>query len=147
MRGGNINADATKAILALAVLLQPAPGSEQVFHSLVSPKQEGGGAFGDPVVGLGDIDNDGFGDVGIGAMWEDLGTSPEHAGRAYIFCGYAGESIASSVSPNEAAPGFLVVPLWAAVISTGMDAPMLSLGPTVKISRRSTREGPLFFAE
>jgi hypothetical protein len=59
-----------------------------LLYSLVSPNPESGGGFGGSVSGAGDVNNDMYDDVIVGASWEDGGAV--NAGRAYIFSGNGG---------------------------------------------------------
>ncbi len=52
-----------------------------------SPKQERDGFFGFSVAGVPDTNGDGRGDVLTGAYFEDPGTAPTDAGRAYLYAG------------------------------------------------------------
>jgi hypothetical protein len=75
------------------------------IHTLVSPNEQAGGAFGFSVSGAGDVDNDGCPDVVVGASGESPGASPWWAGRAYVFSGATGTALATLVSPNEQVGG------------------------------------------
>jgi hypothetical protein len=57
------------------------------LHTVVSPNEEVAGFFGYSVSGAGDVNMDGYDDVLIGAKQENPGSSPDSAGRAYIFSG------------------------------------------------------------
>ncbi len=57
------------------------------------------GRFGLAVAGLGDVDGDGFGDVAVGAPFEDPPAGVD-AGRAYIFSGASGTLLHVLESPN-----------------------------------------------
>ena len=57
----------------------------QVRYVLTSPNQEVSGDFGYSVAGVGDVNNDGYDDVIVGAYQENPGESPLDAGRAYVF--------------------------------------------------------------
>lgn len=61
-----------------------------LLRTLQSPGQEEGGGFGWSVSGIPDVNGDGFGDVVVGAPFEDPGTSPDSVGRAYIYSGATG---------------------------------------------------------
>ncbi|MCA9414295.1 MAG: choice-of-anchor D domain-containing protein, partial [Candidatus Omnitrophica bacterium] len=63
------------------------------------------GYFGSGVSGIPDVNDDGRGDVAIGANNEDPGATPNEAGRAYIFDGSNGALIKTLVSPNEQSSG------------------------------------------
>jgi hypothetical protein len=80
----------------------------QILHS---PNAEVAGQFGQGVAGVGDVSGDGRGDLLIGAPYENPGTSPYQAGRAYVFSRFPlGESALVSdahsaravISPNPA---------------------------------------------
>jgi hypothetical protein len=72
-----------------------------LLQVLVSPNSEPFGSFGIAVAGLLDVDWDGRGDLLVGADHEDPGSSPERAGRAYVFSGATGVLLHTLVSPNE----------------------------------------------
>ncbi|MEM1054872.1 MAG: FG-GAP-like repeat-containing protein [Bacteroidota bacterium] len=69
--------------------------------SLFSPNSERSGLFGGSVAGTGDINGDGVGDLLVGAQFEDPGSSPENAGRAYVFSGSDGALLYTLTSPME----------------------------------------------
>jgi len=72
-----------------------------VIHILRSPNEEQGGRFGHSVANAGDTNADGYEDIVVGADYEDPGTSPDDAGRAYIFDGFTGDVLCTMMSPNE----------------------------------------------
>lgn len=72
-----------------------------LLHTLISPNEELEGRFGIKVSGVPDVDGDGRGDVIVAASLEDPGSSPEDAGRAYIFSGSTGALLHTLISPNE----------------------------------------------
>jgi hypothetical protein len=72
-----------------------------LLFPLVSPSEEEHGLFGFSVSGVGDMDNDGWPDVVVGAWGENPYPSPEKAGRAYVFSGGTGNLIFTLVSPSE----------------------------------------------
>ncbi len=76
-----------------------------LLRTLLSPDPEFGGRFGESVSGAGDVNLDGYDDVVVGAAQEDPGTSPEHAGRAYIFSGQNWALLRTLASPNQEAHG------------------------------------------
>jgi hypothetical protein len=76
-----------------------------LLHTLVSPNEEESGYFGYSVSGAGDVDSDGYDDVVVGASGESPGSSPELAGRAYVFGGQTGNLLHTLVSPNEEEDG------------------------------------------
>ncbi len=86
-----------------AYVFSGADGS--VLWTLASPQAEAGGNFGFSVSAAGDVNNNGHGDVVVGAPAEDPGTSPNAAGRAYVFEGQTGAVLDTLVSPNEEASG------------------------------------------
>lgn len=82
-------------------------GSTGAFlRELFSPNEEAEGQFGTSVSGVPDTDGDGRGDVVVGALMEDPGSSPEDAGRAYLFNGATGALLWELSSPNEDFDGF-----------------------------------------
>lgn len=77
----------------------------QLIRTLDSPNGETGGGFGYAILGISDVNSDGRGDVIVGAPSEDPGTSPEDAGRAYLFSGSNGQLLATFVSPTAEEQG------------------------------------------
>ena len=75
--------------------------THNLLHTLISPNAEMNGQFGFSVSGIPDVNGDGFGDIIIGTPYEDPGSSPEDAGRAYVFSGATGNLIYELSSPNE----------------------------------------------
>jgi hypothetical protein len=75
--------------------------SGALLRPLTSPAAEDSGYFGWCVSGIGDVDDDGVGDVIVGAHKESPGASPYQAGRAYVFSGAAGALVHTFASPNE----------------------------------------------
>lgn len=75
-----------------------------LLHTLVSAYPESAGMFGSSVSGAGDVDNDGYEDVIVGAPYEDGGAA--YAGRAYIFSGNSGSLIRTLQSPNPEINGY-----------------------------------------
>ncbi len=69
-----------------------------VLHTLTSPNEQVLGYFGFSVAGAGDVDDDGYGDVVVGAYKE---VAPWAAGRAYIFSGSTGAVLYTLASPND----------------------------------------------
>jgi hypothetical protein len=76
-----------------------------LMHTLVSPNDPSG-FLGNAVSGLGDVNDDGFLDVLVGAWRENPGSSPRDAGRAYVFSGLTGEVLHALISPNEELSGW-----------------------------------------
>jgi hypothetical protein len=76
-----------------------------LLYQLASPNEEVGGRFGYSTRGAGDVDQDGFADVIVGAAIEDPGTSPSGAGRAYVFSGQDGSLLHQLASPHDEASG------------------------------------------
>lgn len=74
--------------------------SGELRSILVSPHEETGGSFGTVVSGVPDTDDDGFGDVIIGAPREDPGDSAIDSGVAYVFSGANGALRLTLRSPN-----------------------------------------------
>src|SRR5690606_5026827 len=72
-----------------------------LLRTLTSPNAEEGGIFGDAVSGVPDADGDGVSDLLVGARLEGHGTSPDAAGRAYVFSGATGDLLHTLASPNE----------------------------------------------
>ncbi|NUN97223.1 MAG: FG-GAP repeat protein, partial [Candidatus Omnitrophica bacterium] len=75
------------------------------LRTLRSPGNEPFGLFGASVAGIPDANANGQGNVIVGAPEEDPDSSPERAGRAYIFDGTSGLLIYTLVSPNEISVG------------------------------------------
>ncbi len=74
-----------------------------LLYTIGSPAQQAGGNFGYSVAGLGDVNGDGRGDIAIGAINENPGTSPVGAGRVHIYSGATGLRIRSLAAPAEQA--------------------------------------------
>jgi hypothetical protein len=72
-----------------------------LLYTLLSPNEKEDGWFGISVSGIGDVNNDGYDDVLVGAKNESPHTSPYRAGRAYVFSGMTGSLLHTLVSPNE----------------------------------------------
>jgi hypothetical protein len=77
-----------------------------LLHTLVSPNEETDGYFGFSVSGAGDVNGDGYDDVVVGAYREDPGSSPEDAGRAYVYDGHTGHLLHTLVTSNEQYYGY-----------------------------------------
>jgi hypothetical protein len=78
-----------------------------LLHKLRSPNAETEGNFGETVAGVPDVDGDGRGDVLIGAPDEDPGgaSTPDDAGRVYLFSGRTGLLLRQFRSPVQQADG------------------------------------------
>jgi len=97
--GGDVNADGVPDVIVgaykedpdsspsgagRAYILSGADGA--LLHTLASPNEEIDGSFGWSVAGIGgDVNANGVPDIFVGAAWEAPGSSPQDAGRAYIF--------------------------------------------------------------
>lgn len=73
--------------------------------TLTSTSPVGGGEYGDSVALIGDINNDGYADVMVGAPDEDVGATSE-AGRVYIYSGRNGALLRTHVSPAPEVVGW-----------------------------------------
>lgn len=93
-------------VTALLVLGVTGGADARILYCLVSPNEEGVGKFAYTVSDAGDVNGDGFGDVVVGAPWEDPFSSPVDAGRAYVFSGATGSLLHELVSPQEESYGF-----------------------------------------
>jgi hypothetical protein len=83
-------------------------GSSGVLLStLTSPVAQDSGYFAWCVSGIGDVDDDGLGDVIVGAHKEAPAGSPYQAGRVHLFSGATGELVCTFTSPNEEQGGWL----------------------------------------
>jgi hypothetical protein len=76
-----------------------------LLHPMTAPMAEEFDRFGWSVSGVGDVNIDGIPDVAVGAVWKRSGSSPDSAGKAYVFSGTGGPPIYTLVSPNEQAGG------------------------------------------
>jgi len=83
--------------------------SGEVKLDLVSPYGSVKLAFGVPVSGVPDVTGDGHGDLLVGSRFESPGTSPDKAGRAYLFDGANGALLQTLKSPNEQETGYFGV--------------------------------------
>lgn len=91
------------ALLLTVFMLAIEPGSAQAFGivPLRSPNEQVAGVFGSSVADLGDVNQDGFPDLVVGAPGESPGNSPDQAGRAYILSGRDRSQLFELASPNE----------------------------------------------
>lgn len=76
----------------------------QPLHVLESPNPEVLGDFGYSVSSAGDVNNDGYDDIIVGAFYED-GSEPD-CGRAYVFSGYDAGLLHRLESPNPEINGY-----------------------------------------
>jgi len=75
-----------------------------LLHSLASPTPDSGGRFGWSVGGGPDAGGNGFGDVIVGAPYEEVsvgGTDYEDGGRAHLFSGTSGNLAHSYRAPDD----------------------------------------------
>jgi hypothetical protein len=96
-----------------------------IIRTLVSPNQEEDGHFGFCVSEGGDVDNDLYPDLIVGAPDEDPGMSPASAGRAYVFNGVTGDLIYTLSSPNEEENGYFGCSVYYVPNSGGNDHPLV----------------------
>jgi hypothetical protein len=99
-----------------------------LFHSLKSPNEHESGRFGQSVAGVPDLNEDGQGEVLIGASGENPGNRPNAAGRAYVFDGSTGALLLTYVSPNEELNGRFGGSLSWTPDANGDDRPDLVIG-------------------
>ena len=80
-------------LLVIAALAVSSPAG--VLYTLASPNEELTGEFGNSVAGVGDVNQDGYADVVVGAHRDGIG------GMAYVFSGYDGSvlHVLESLSP------------------------------------------------
>ncbi len=78
-------------------------GYAQTLFALTSPYSQEDGEFGSSASGAGDVNNDMYDDVVVGAHYEDGETID--AGRAYIFDGNGGDLLCTLISPNAEEDG------------------------------------------
>jgi hypothetical protein len=69
-----------------------------LLYTLASPNPTVHGLFGSRVSGAGDVDDDGYPDLAVGAPLEDY--QKDQDGRAYVFSGATGVLLHTLVSPN-----------------------------------------------
>lgn len=68
---------------------------------LVCPSGEDKAGFGRSVSGVPDVNGDGRGDLVVGAPFDDPGSSPNDAGRAYLFSGATGQLLRKFLPPSN----------------------------------------------
>ncbi len=72
-----------------------------LLFTLASPNEEANGFFGDDVSAAGDVNNDGYDDVVVGALGESPDGAPQGAGGPYVFSGQSGAVLHVLASPNQ----------------------------------------------
>lgn len=72
-----------------------------LIHTLITTLPTEHGNFGISIAAAGDVNNDTYGDIIVGAYQEQTESGPENAGRAHVFSGLTGTIIHSLISPNE----------------------------------------------
>jgi hypothetical protein len=77
--------------------------SGAILRTLSSPGQEPNGGFGSSIAGIPDVNGDGFGDVVVGAPYENPGASPVDCGRAYVYSGASGVLLYKLKAPIQQA--------------------------------------------
>ncbi len=93
-------------ILFFLVLIMPLHlRAQELLHELDSSNGRNLGYFGGEVLGVGDLDSDGHGDLVIGAWSEDVG-SVTGAGRVYVLSGATGLPLGEITSPNIESGGY-----------------------------------------
>ena len=101
---GDINKDSYDDVLVGAwnqgnVFLFSGQG-DSVLFTFSAPDPEAAG-FGMSVAGNSDINNDGYGDIIIGAAYDSSNNSPKSAGKAYVYSGIDTSLMFVLNSPNE----------------------------------------------
>jgi hypothetical protein len=71
------------------------------IRSILSPRREIGGRFGEAVSSVPDVNQDGRPDLVVGAPHEDPGTAPQDQGRAYVFSGATGALLWILLPPSQ----------------------------------------------
>ncbi|MFO0827278.1 MAG: FG-GAP-like repeat-containing protein [Phycisphaerales bacterium] len=97
----------TRITLAIGGVLAAAVAAAAPADTITldSSNPTGGGEYGDSVALIGDINNDGYPDVMVGAPDEDIPGVTE-AGRVYIYSGKTGNLIRTHISPNAEIVGW-----------------------------------------
>ncbi|MEM8600388.1 MAG: FG-GAP-like repeat-containing protein [Bacteroidota bacterium] len=112
-----------------------------LLYTLISPNEEAFGEFGISVSDAGDVNDDGFDDVIVGASFEDPGFSPVEAGRAYVFSGKNGGLLYTLVSPNEEIAGDFGFSVSNAGDVNNDGRPDLIVGATFETNGRTGQNG------
>jgi hypothetical protein len=76
-----------------------------LLRQFQSPGQEIDGAFGESICGVPDVNNDGFGDVVVGAPRENPNFTPGDCGRVHIYSGASGVFIQRLIPPTQQTGG------------------------------------------
>lgn len=92
------------AFAGRAYLFNGATG--ELLLVLKSPYEQNAGSFGWEVTGMADVNDDGYGEIAVGAFTEDPASGPVDAGRVYIFDGVTGNLIWELDSPVPDAEGY-----------------------------------------
>ncbi len=93
-------------LLTLLLLASVPAAAQPLLFEFLSPNAEAIGLFGFSVASVPDANGDGVADLLVGARNEAPGTSPNFAGRAYLFSGATGVLLHTLISPNEQFVGF-----------------------------------------
>jgi hypothetical protein len=80
--------------------------SGTLLGTLTSPSVQDSGYFGWSVSGIGDVDDDGVGDVIVGAHKESPVAGSDQAGRVYLFSGASSALLQTLSSPDEEVGGW-----------------------------------------
>jgi hypothetical protein len=96
--------EAAASVCAVLFMFSARAPEAEPLYTLEPPNPGLDGYFGAAVSGAGDADNDGYGDVVLGAYCEDAGR-PD-AGRAYIYSGQTGGLLHVFKSPNPQVAGW-----------------------------------------
>ena len=100
----------------------------RALHELSSPNPTEFGHFGLSVSSIGDITNDGIGDILVSTPWEYPGESPQFSGRAYAFDGMNGSLLHEMISPTETASGQFGLIIAGLTDVDGDDCPDIAIG-------------------
>jgi hypothetical protein len=78
----------------------------ETILALSSPNPEVNGHFGHSLAQVTDLDDDGVGELIVGAPGEDAGGGHQNSGRAYVFSGQSGDLLETLASPNQERGGW-----------------------------------------